>query len=270
MSMNHLLRPHAPISDDGWELLDQEAREQLVVALGARKLVDFAGPHGWGYSATSLGRTDPLDGSPEDTVSARRRRVLPLVETRADFAVSRAELQDNDRGAADADLDDLDRAVVQMATAENIAVFHGWPEAGITGIAEASVHAAVPPVPDFNDYPQRVAKAVETLLKSGVSGPYGLAVGPADYTAITETAEHGGYPLFDHLRKILDGPIVWTPGVRGGVVLSLQGGDFRFESGQDLVIGYDHHDGESVHLYLEQSFSFQVTSPEAAVALASA
>lgn len=267
MTMDHLLRAHAPVSDGGWELLDQEARERLIVALGARKLVDFAGPHGWSYSSTNLGRVEPIERSPAEGVSARRRRVLPLVEVRADFSVLRTELLDNDRGAADAELDQLDRAAMQMAVAENIAVFHGWADGGITGITEASVHAAVPPVPDFNDYPKRVAKAVETLLKSGVSGPYGLAVGPADYTSIAETAEHGGYPLFDHLRKILDGPIVWTPGVSGGVVLSLQGGDFLFESGQDLAIGYDHHDGQDVHLYLEQTFSFQVASPEAAIAL---
>ena len=84
-----------------------------------------------------------------------------------------------------------------------------------------------------------------------------------------ETAEHGGYPLFDHLAKILDGPIVWAPGVKGAVVLSLRGGDFLFESGQDLAIGYSHHDAELVHLYLEESFSFVVATPEAAAPLSS-
>ena len=84
---------------------------------------------------------------------------------------------------------------------------------------------------------------------------------------MVETSEHGGYPLFDHVRKILGGPVVWAPGVRGGVVLSLRGGDFLFESGQDLAVGYDHHDGRDVNLYLEQSFSFRVATPEAAVAL---
>lgn len=51
--MNHLLRPLAPISDSGWKLLDDEARERLTPALAARKLVDFSGPHGWSYSATT-------------------------------------------------------------------------------------------------------------------------------------------------------------------------------------------------------------------------
>ena len=96
--MNHLLRSSAPISDAGWSLLDAEARERLAPALGARKLVDFSGPHGWEHSATNLGRTTPLSAAPCDAVSGLQRRVLPLVELRADFELSRAELRDADRG----------------------------------------------------------------------------------------------------------------------------------------------------------------------------
>jgi uncharacterized linocin/CFP29 family protein len=55
--------------------------------------------------------------------------------------------------------------------------------------------------------------------------------------------------------------------VEGAVVLSMRGGDFVFECGQDLSIGYDSHDNEVVRLYLEESFSFHVATPEAAVAL---
>jgi uncharacterized linocin/CFP29 family protein len=73
--------------------------------------------------------------------------------------------------------------------------------------------------------------------------------------------------LLDHLREIVGGSIVWAPGLKGGAVLSTRGGDFLFESGEDLSIGYRHHDDDAVHLYLEESFSFRVATPEAAVAL---
>jgi uncharacterized linocin/CFP29 family protein len=55
--------------------------------------------------------------------------------------------------------------------------------------------------------------------------------------------------------------------VNGAVVVSFRGGDFRFESGQDFAIGYDRHDAEAVYLYIEESFSFLVATPEAAVPL---
>ena len=264
--MNHLLRTHAPISDAGWELLDAEARERLTAALAARKLVDFSGPHGWEHSATNLGRTSPLDSAPAEGVSGLQRRVLPLVELRADFELSRAELRDADRGADDTDLEALDKAAHQIALAENVAVFHGW-QGAITGIAEASPHEQVELGDVTDEYPRHVAGAVERLLCNGITGPYGLALGREQYRRVVETAEHGGYPLLDHLRKILEGPLVWAPGVKGAVVLSLRGGDFVFESGQDLSIGYDSHDSDVVRLYLEESFSFHVATPEAAVAL---
>jgi uncharacterized linocin/CFP29 family protein len=264
--MNHLLRSLAPISDDGWKLLDDEARERLTPALAARKLVDFSGPHGWERSSTNLGRTASLASAPCEGVSGRQRRVLPLVEVRADFELSRDELRDADRGADDADLGALDKAAHQIAVAENIAVFHGW-QGALTGVGEATPHNPIPLGAKPDNYPRPVAAAVQLLLHNGISGPYGLALGGEQYQQVAQTAEHGGYPLLEHLHKILDGPIVWAPGVGGAVVLSLRGGDFQFESGQDLSIGYTSHDRETVQLYLEESFSFHVATPEAAVAL---
>ena len=263
---NYLLRSHAPISDSNWKLLDEEARERLTPALAARKLVDFSGPHGWERSATNLGRVEEVAATPCDGVTALRRRVLPLVEVRAEFEISRAELRDDDRGADDADLEALDIAAHRLAVAENTAVFHGWADASIAGIAELSPHQLdLGNAPDT--YPRPVAAAVERLLHSGISGPYALALGGEQYQRVVQTAEHGGYPLLEHLRKILQGPIVWTPGVKGAVVISQRGGDFLFESGQDLSIGYLDHDREVVRLYLEESFSFHVATPEAAVRL---
>ena len=67
--------------------------------------------------------------------------------------------------------------------------------------------------------------------------------------------------MIDHLRKILDGPIVWAPGLMGAGVLSRRGGDFILDCGQDLAIGYRRHDEEAVHLYIEESFSFPGSHP---------
>jgi uncharacterized linocin/CFP29 family protein len=265
--LSHLLREHAPITQAGWDLIDREARERLSPALAARKLVDFAGPHGWEYSATNLGRTRPVDSPPVDGVSAAQRRVLALGELRVPFPIARAELRDADRGAEDVDLGALDEAAHRIAVAENTAVFHGWQAAGIAGVADASTHDAIALGDDCSRYPRHVAAGIEVLLRAGIDGPYGLALGPQAHMRVLETSEHGGYPLLDHLRNILGGPLVWAPGVQGAVLLSMRGGDFLFDSGEDLSIGYETHDAEAVRLYLEESFSFRVATPEAAVAL---
>jgi len=265
--MSHLLREHAPITEASWSLIDDEARERLTPALAVRKLVDFAGPHGWEYSATNLGRTTALADAPVAGLEAAQRRVIAAVELRAPFAIARAELRDADRGADDVDFAALDDAAHRIATAENRAVFHGWAAAGITGIAEASSHPALTLGEDCELYPAHVAKAVEALLQAGVGGPYGLALGRDAYTRVLETTEHGGYPLLNHLRQIIGGPLVWTPGVDGAVVVSQRGGDFLLDVGDDLSVGYDRHDSDTVDLYLVESFTFRVATPEAAVAL---
>ncbi len=265
--MNHLQRSHAPITEEGWKQLDEEVRQRIVPSLAARKLVDFSGPHGWTHSAANLGRVSPID-PPAEGLEAHQRHVLPLAELRVNFSVSRAELLDIDRGAADFDLSALDSAARRIAEAENVAVFGGWPAAGIPGIKGTATTSPVPLGDDVAHYPRHVARAVEMLLDAGISGPYGLAIGPDGYTGVVETTEHGGLIVFDHLRQILDGPIVWAPGVVGAVVLSLRGGDFIFDSGEDLSLGYDSHDREAVHLYLEESFTFRAVTPEAAVVLA--
>jgi uncharacterized linocin/CFP29 family protein len=262
--MNHLLRSHAPISEEGWKQIDDEARERLEPALGARKLVDFSGPLGWEYSATNLGRTESLGQSPVEGVWALERRVLPLVELRADFTVSRAELRDVDRGAVDADFGSLDNAAHQIASAENAAILHGWPQA-IKGVAELSPYEERAFGSDPLGFPRLVSGALSELRNSGVGGPYGLALDPQHFRLASQTAEDGGTLLMEHLGEILGGPITWTPGLRGAVVISLRGGDFLLECGQDLSVGYDSHDVEEITLYLQESLSFRVATPEAAV-----
>jgi uncharacterized linocin/CFP29 family protein len=200
-------------------------------------------------------------------VTAARRRVLSVVEVRAPFSLARGDLRDADRGARDIDLAPLDEAAHRIATAENRAVFHGWEAAAIVGIGDASTHDTITLGDDCERYPRHVAHAVEALLRVGIDGPYGLALGPSAYTRVLETTEHGGYPLFDHLRKIIGGPLVWAPGVEGAVVVSQRGGDFLFEVGEDLSIGYTGHDAEAVELYFVESFTFRVASSDAAVAL---
>jgi uncharacterized linocin/CFP29 family protein len=263
--MNHLHRELAPISDAGWDNIDDEAKSRLPTYLAARKLVDFAGPHGWTHSSTNLGRIDEI-ASPSEGVAAAQRKVLPLVELRTEFKVSRIELDDVDRGTSSPDLAELDEALRQIAVGENAIVFHGYGAAGIEGITESTSHEPIT-VGDINQAPDATARAVEALRQAGIDGPYGLAICPDMYTTIVETTEMGGELLKDHLRKILGGPLVWAPGVEGGVVLSLRGGDFRIESGQDLSIGYLDHDADVVRLYLEESLNFRVIEPDAAVAL---
>lgn len=266
--MNHLLKSHAPISESAWEEIEEELKRSLGHFLAARKLVDFSGPKGWQHAAEPTGEVADINTSMAG-VQARSRTSRPMIELRTPFELARSELEAIDRGKPDAELDRLVEVARTAAMAEDGAVFHGLATADIHGIGESTPHDTIILDPDdFSRYSTSVAKAVALLKGAGVGGPYAVALGPRCYMGVIETTEHGGYPLLEHLRLILDGPVIWAPAVDGAVVMSVRGGDFELVVGQDLSVGYSGHDAENVSLYLEESLTFRNHAPEAAVRLA--
>jgi len=265
--MNDLQRERAPFSTEVWEAIDEEATAVLKLRLAGRKLVDFNGPLGWNTSALDLGRTEDLKESPAEGVQGSLRRSLPLVELRVPFSLDRNEIEAMERGAKDADLDPVVVAATALARAEDKAIFSGYPAAHITGIMQTAKDATLSLSSDFLKYPATVVEALQKLRQAGVDGPYGIALGPRCYAGLNTTVTSGGFPILQHVRQLVDGPIVWAPAVDGAVVLSLRGGDFELSVGRDISIGYWGHDERKVDLYLEESLTFRVLAEEAAVPL---
>jgi uncharacterized linocin/CFP29 family protein len=265
--MNHLRRELAPISDAAWAEITAEAALTLRHFLTGRRLVEFAGPTGWNTDAAPRGRVEEINDTQEG-IRARLRVAQPFVEFRAKFSLERDHLDAIDRGARDADIDPVRDAARHLALAEDNAVFLGNRGARITGIAEASPHANLWIGDDYGHYPDIVARAVAMLQAAGIGGPYAVVLGPRCYTGVIESTEMGGYPVLEHLRLIAGGAVLWAPAVDGAIVMSTRGDDYELTVGQDAAIGYADHDDGRVNLYLEESFTFQVLTPEAAVHLA--
>jgi uncharacterized linocin/CFP29 family protein len=264
---SHLFRERAPITDAGWEEIETEARRTLRALLAARRVVDFKGPLGWGASDVELGRADPIDPpSGAGNVQARLRRIQPLVELRIPFEIARAELDAIDRGARDTDLDPVTAAAREIALAEDRAIFHGYAAAQITGICPAQAAAAVPLGASHADYPGAVSAALMKLRDDGIDGPFAVVLNDQLYKDLASRTDQG-YPIVSHVQRLIDGDVVWAPGLEGGVVVSLRGGDFELSVGQDFSIGYLDHDAERVRLYIEESFTFLALSPQAAIPL---
>jgi len=264
--MDTLFRELAPITAVAWQEIEKEAKRTLKTMLAARRIVDFVGPQGFATSAVGTGRTVPVSAPPSGAVEAHLRKVQPLVEIRAPFELARSEIEAVDRGAKDPNLDPLIAAARKAAIAEDIAIFHGYPAADIHGMCEAQTGTVLSLGDDYGAYPAAVASAINKLRDGGVDGPYAVALSERCYTGLTETTK-AGYPILEHVRRIVDGPIVWAAGLTGAVVVSLRGGDFELVVGRDFSIGYLDHDAKSVRLYIEESFTFRLLSPQAAVAL---
>jgi len=262
--MNDLYRELAPVPEAAFRVVEEEATRVLSRMLAGRKIADVSGPHGWTHSAVDLGTTQRIE-APCDGVAAQRRQVLPLAEIRVPFALSRRELDDVARGSADPDLEPVAVAARKAALAEDGAIFHGWEAAGIEGIADVATRHELPA--NFADYPGVLAEALDHLKVDGVEGPYAMALGRRAHTGVMQTF-HEGYPVYKHLERLLDAPLLWAPGLEGGLVVSLRGGDFSLDVGRDFSIGYEDHDADHVRLYLVESFTYRTLAAEAAVALA--
>jgi uncharacterized linocin/CFP29 family protein len=264
--MTTLNRNLAPLSAAAWSAIDEEAADVLKVILAGRKLVDFNGPLGWATSAIDTGRVEKGQAAAINGVEAHFRKVQPLIELRREFELSRSEMDAIDRGAKDADLDPVVEAARALAIVEDSAVFMGSSGLHVDGICSAAAHESVTLSEDYENYPAAVAQAISTLRNAGVDGPYAIALGPRCFTGLKETRVNG-FPVLKHVSELVDLTPVSAPALDGAVVLTLRGGDFELSVGRDFSIGYLAHDTQSVKLFMEESFTFRVLGPEAAVPL---
>lgn len=264
--MNNLHRELAPISSAAWAEIEEEASRSFKRNIAGRRLVDVKGPLGLDVDAVTRGQRTKID-SPADGIQAFLRHTQPMVELKVPFTVTREAIDNVDRGASDSDWDPVVRAASELALAEDRALFEGYAAAQITGIAQESGVNSIALPDDVRDYPEAISQAISKLRLASVDGPYSLALSAENYTRVNETSDHGN-PVRDHLRRILvDGDIVWAPAIDSGFLVSTRGGDFELSIGQDVSIGYDSHDADSVNLYFFESFTYLTYTPEAAVAL---
>jgi len=263
--MNNLHRELAPVSDEAWTQIEQETARTLKRYLAGRRVVDVQGPDGPTLSAIGTGHLREID-APADGVQARQREVLPLVELRVPFTLSRQQIDDVERGSQDSDWQPARDAARLIAHAEDQAIFAGYPAAGIGGIVPGASNQPMTLPADVQAYPRAFAEAAGQLRAAGVDGPYTAVLSAAAYTMLSESTDHG-YPVIGHLRKVLNGELIWAPSITGAVVLTTRGGDFSLHVGQDFSIGYQSHGASEVVLYLQESFTFQLIAGEAAVAL---
>ena len=264
--MNNLYRELAPITDSAWASIEEEARRTFGRHVAARRVVDVKGPDGSTLAGVNTGHLGEID-PPADGVIARLRTVAPLVQLRVPFTVSRQDVDDVERGSQDSDWQPVKDAAKKIAFAEDRAVFDGYQAAGIAGIRASSSNPALTLPAEAREYPNAVSQAVSALRLAGVDGPYSLLLSADAYTAVSETSDHG-YPIRDHLARLVDGEIIWAPAIDGAFLLSARGGDHELRLGQDLSIGYLSHDAEQVELYFQESLTFLVYTTEASVTLA--
>ena len=263
--MNNLHRELAPISDAAWAQIEEETTRTLKRYLAARRIVDVPAPGGIALPGVGTGHLKQIS-APADGIIAQQREVKPLVQLRVPFELSRQAIDDVERGSEDSDWQPAKEAAKKLAFAEDRAIFNGYRDANIQGIRESTSNPIETLPSDVRAYPDSVAHALSQLRLMGVNGPYSVVLGADEYTSLAETRDHG-YPVLEHVKRIVDGNPIWAPAIEGAFVITTRGGDFELNIGQDVSIGYLSHSDCAVQLYLQETFVFRVLTTEAAVAL---
>jgi len=264
--MNNLHRELAPISDAAWADIEEEATRTLKRYLAARRVVDVHGPGGVGLSAIGTGHLKTI-AAPDAGIIARQRDVKALVELRVPFELDRQQIDDVERGADDSDWQPVKDAAKKIAYAGDRAIFDGYAAAGIGGIRQGASNPVMTLPADVRQYPDAIAQALSHLRLVGVNGPYSVLLGADAYTALVETVDNG-YPVLEHVKKLVNEEIIWAPALSGAFVLTTRGGDFDLHIGQDVSIGYLSHTDGVVRLYLQETLTFLLLTAEAVVVLA--
>jgi uncharacterized linocin/CFP29 family protein len=263
--MNNLHRELAPISDGAWGQIEEEAARTLKRYLAGRRVVDVKGPGGTMLSAVGTGHLRQVE-APGTGILARQREVKALVELRVPFDLERQAIDDVERGANDSDWQPLKDAAKRIAFAEDRAIFDGYAAASIEGIRKGTSNPVTSLPADVSHYPDAISEALSQLRLVGVNGPYSVLLGADAYTALSEASDHG-YPVIQHIQRLVNEEIIFAPAIAGAFVVTTRGGDFELHIGQDVSIGYLGHTDKAVTLYLQESFTFLLLTTEASVAL---
>jgi uncharacterized linocin/CFP29 family protein len=172
-----------------------------------------------------------------------------------------------ERGANDSDWQPAKDAARTIAFAEDRAIFEGYAAAGIVGIRQGTSNPKKSLPADVRKYPEAFAQALSQLRLVGVNGPYSILLSADAYTELAETSDYG-YPVLEHVKRLVEGQIIWAPAIYGAFVLTTRGGDLDLHIGQDVSIGYLSYTDTHVRLYLQETFTFLYLTSESAVALA--
>jgi uncharacterized linocin/CFP29 family protein len=263
--MNNLYRELAPVTESAWADIELEATRTFKRHIAGRRVVDVCDPGGPVTAAVSTGRLIEVQ-APTDGVVAHLRASKPLVRLRVPFVLSRQEIDDVERGSQDSDWEPVKEAAKRLAFVEDRAIFEGYPGASIEGIRGASSNPPLKLPEDPRGIPDIITQALTELRLAGVDGPYSVLLSADIYTKVSETTEHG-YPILEHINRLVNGDIIWAPAIDGAFVLTTRGGDFDLQLGTDVSIGYLSHDADTVQLYLQETLTFLCYTAEASVAL---
>jgi len=242
----------APIPTEGWEEINDRAEEVITSQLSARKVLHVEGPFGLSKATVNTGRLKPAKA--KNGVDHALYDVLPLVESRINFSLSRWELDNILRGEKDAELDPLEAAAEKIALFEEDAIYNGNKDANIKGLKDLAAHK-LSFTNNANDNLQAIAEGLLKLKDAYAEGPYYLIVGDEVFKAFNQV--YDGRLLINTIQQLIGGEVIRSRVLEGALLMPYDHDDLELTIGQDYSVGYETHTNEDVKLFIMNAFTFR-------------
>lgn len=259
--MNILKKDLAPITERAWEEIESQTKRVLGVYQTSRKIADIHGPAGLDLGGISTGRLRVPPKQAKSGVSIGIREVIPLVEVRKSFALNRWELDNASRNLEDLDLGALEKAAQQMAAFEDRCLYYGMSDSLAPGLFNEKEDKAVEVGLKISEFLHVVAEQVVSLQRDAVEGPYALVL--PTWVWVKLSSESTAYPIRSLLKEVIGGDVLTHHYNEDIFLVSERGGDIELHLGQDISLGYETHDKNTVELFFTESFVFQIHGREA-------
>lgn len=250
-----LKREMAPLTQLAWSEIDGRAEEVLKSRLTARKAVKVEGPKGLDFTSVSEGRLN-LTEDTDDFIKTGVFSVKPLTEVRVSFSLNRWEMDNLTRGAKDIDLSNLEEAVKKIAEFEEQAVYHGYDPGSIVGLDGAVANEKIPFGKKDSEIMEAISKGVIVLKEKFEAEPFVLIVGQEAYNRLNKGSQ--GYPLIKRIESLIGGKILLSTILDGAFLIPYDNSNIELTIGQDFAIGFESYDGESINLFITESFTFRI------------
>ncbi len=261
--MKFLNRESSPIAPAIWNQIDTEFTALLSQRLKLRGTVDFT-PVPFETDAIPTGNLTSLKS--EGGLEVQMRVPLSMVEIRHEFELPKKVVEEFKRDKPDFDDAVFKKVANAFSNAENNVILSGLKEANIEGIL-----ANIPYKPIKAKDTKGLIDAVSSMLgafgSEFVSGPYKLILSTSTLIKLVGESE-GGVSVKDRLEAMLGQDFFVVCEAMGNdkiLALSQRGGDFTLYNGLDVSIGYVGEKKDSFTLFMMESCSFRVMSPEAAL-----
>lgn len=252
--MDIFKRNLAPISDQAWDEIDERAEQVINTQLTTRKSLKINGPFGLSYTSVPTGRLDLLDNK-SSNVKLGMYNNKSLLETRISFELSKWELDNLLRGAKDIELGGLEEAAKEIARFEDDVIYNGNKDAGIEGLMEeAGIQKEIKL--DSQEILTGVSEALIDLRNAFVQGPFNFVVSKKLYKALNKV--HGSKLLRTIIEEMLEGQVIVSEMIDGGLLVPVAHDDIEFTIGQEYTIGYESHTDDLVKLFIMNSFTLRV------------